>query len=520
MPAGHLLDSGLYVPVEPSILLNTDSYKPSHHLMLPEFLTRMFFFYESRGWTDEAAAILKEVAAVFEIPKDRLEAVLRERQERLAIKETVAFGLQMELKKYFCGPVVTEEKIEEAYEVLAMHFDNPRIFNRKGWEYILKEWGGHLPLEIRAVPEGTVMPLRNVLFTSVNTDPNVAWLPGYVEAPLVRGWYPTAVASQGRLVRQTILRYLEETGTPELIDSRFHDFGARGVSSLESAGIGGAAHLVHSKGTDTIEALRVLRAYYSERMAGYSIPASEHSVITVWGREREEAALRNQIAVFATGFTAAISDSTDIFKCCREIWGGALREQVLQRDGVTIIRPDSGEPIPVLLEVLRILGERFGYTVNKKNYKVLNDKIRIIQGDGIDRFTVGQILEALKQAGWSADNLAFGSGGGLLQKLNRDTLKMAMKCCAAEFNGIWNRRQGWIQEGEWRGVSKNPVTDPGKKSKEGLLVLQRDGEEFRTGRVTRYADLAVGNKMPVKFLNGRLEIDEKFAEIRARAYAA
>jgi nicotinamide phosphoribosyltransferase len=197
-----------------------------------------------------------------------------------------------------------------------------------------------------------------------------------------------------------------------------------------------------------------------------------------------------------------------------------LREQVLQRDGVTIIRPDSGDPIPVLLKVLEILSERFGYTENKKNYKVLNDKVRIIQGDGIDRFTVGQILEALKLAGWSADNLAFGSGGGLLQKINRDTLKFAMKCCAAEFNGVWNRQQGWIQEGEWRGVSKNPITDPGKKSKEGLLVLRRDGESYRTDRVISYADLAVGNEMPVKFLNGRLEIDETLADIRARAYAA
>jgi nicotinamide phosphoribosyltransferase len=520
LPAGHLLESGLYAPLEPNIMLNTDSYKPSHHLMLPPFLTRILCFFESRGWSDEAAPFLREAASMFGVPLERVEQVLLDRQERLAIKETVTVGLQMELKKYFCGPVVTEEKIEEAYEVLAMHFDNSRIFNRKGWEYILKEYGGNLPLEIRAVPEGTVMPLKNVLFTSANTDPNVPWLPGYVEAPLVRGWYPTTVASQGRYIRQVIMRYLEETGTPALIDSRFHSFAARGVSSQESAGIGDAAHLVHSQGTDTLEGIRVVRAYYAERMAGYSIPASEHGVITPWGRESEADALSHQIAVFPKGPTACISDSNDIFACCRDIWGGLLREQVLQRDGVTIIRPDSGDPIPVLLKVLEILSERFGYTENKKNYKVLNDKVRIIQGDGIDRFTVGQILEALKLAGWSADNLAFGSGGGLLQKINRDTLKFAMKCCAAEFNGVWNRQQGWIQEGEWRGVSKNPITDPGKKSKEGLLVLRRDGESYRTDRVISYADLAVGNEMPVKFLNGRLEIDETLADIRARAYAA
>lgn len=464
-----------YGPLEPNIIFNTDSYKPSHHLQRPKGTTRAFYFHESRGG---------------------------------AFDETVFFGLQAELKRYFAGPVVTQDKIDEADELFAAHFQNPNIFNRAGWQLLLDDLGGYLPLEIRAVPEGTVMPVKNALFTTVNTDPRFEWLPGYLETPLVRNWYPTTVASQGRVMRADILRYLEETGTPEDIDFKLHDFGARGSTSLEAAGIGGAAHLVHFKGSDTLEALRVLRRYYHERMAGFSIPAAEHSTITPWGRKGEVEGLRNLLTVFPTGLVAGISDSYDIFECCRNIWGGALREQVLNREGVTIIRPDSGDPVMVLLEVLKILGERFGLTENGKGYKVINPKVRIIQGDGIDRFSDVVILEALKRADWSADNLGFGSGGGLLQKLDRDTMKFAMKCSAVEIDGVWHD------------VYKDPVTDPGKRSKKGLLALRRDEAGYRTDRVERFADLDRDNLLAPVFRNGQVLVDQTFADIRARALLA
>jgi nicotinamide phosphoribosyltransferase len=458
---------------EPNICLNTDSYKPSHHRQRPPGTTRAFYATESRGG---------------------------------AFEHSVFFGLQYELKRYFEGPVVTEEKIEEAYELLGKHFNNSSIFNRKGWEYILKEHGGHLPLEIRAVREGTVMPVKNILYTAMNTDPRLEWLPGYLETPLVRNWYPTVVASQGREMRATLLRYLEETGTPADVDFKLHDFGARGSTSLESAGIGGAAHLVHFKGSDTIEALRVLRRYYHETMAGFSIPAAEHSTITPWGREHEVDGLRNLITVYPTGLVAGISDSYDIFHCCREIWGGALRDQVLSRDGVTIIRPDSGDPATVLLKVHEILGERFGCTINAKGYKVLNPKVRVIQGDGIDRHSIKVILEALRQDGWSADNLAFGSGGGLLQKLDRDTMKFAMKCTAVEIDGVWHD------------VYKDPITDPGKRSKRGLLVVRKDDQGCHTDRVDRFEDTQnEDNVLERVFFNGRVTRDQTLDDIRSLA---
>src|SRR4029077_13818514 len=149
---------------------------------------------------------------------------------------------------------------------------------------------------------------------------------------------------------------------------------------------------------------------------------------------------------------------------CREIWGGALRAKVLQRDGLLVIRPDSGEPTRIVPEVLDILGELFGQEANAKGYKVLHPRVRIIQGDGIDFDTPTAILEAMQAKQWSADNIAFGSGGGLLQKLNRDTSKYAFKCAAATIDG------------RERDVFKQPVTDQGKRSKAGRMkLLRRDG---------------------------------------------
>jgi nicotinamide phosphoribosyltransferase len=458
--------------LEDNILLLTDSYKVSHHMQIPPGATRGFSFFESRGGR---------------------------------YSQVLFFGLQYLIKRYLLGQVVTEEKIIEAREFWAEHFGDPTLFNEAGWRHILEKHNGRLPIEIRAVLEGSIVSTSNVLVTVVNTDPEVPWLTNYIETLLVQLWYPTTVATQSYFMKRTILDYLEETGTPELIDFKLHDFGFRGSTSVESAGIGGAAHLVNFKGTDTVQAIRVARAYYGERMAGYSIPAAEHFTITSWGRENEVKAYRNMLRKYPKGLVAVVSDSYDIFKACSDHWGTTLREEVLGRDGVLVVRPDSGDPVAVVVKVLDILGDKFGYTVNAKGYKVLNPKIRVIQGDGIDFKSVGEILEAMKQAGWSADNVAFGSGGGLLQKVNRDTQKFAFKCSAIEVGG------------EWKDVLKDPVTDPGKRSKAGQLALVRDGNGHKTVTITK--ETVDNNLLVPVFRNGELLVDQNFSEIRARAAA-
>lgn len=453
---------------EPNILALTDSYKVTHYPQYPKGTTRVMAFLESRG--------------------GRYDQVL-------------FFGLQAIIKKYLVGQVVTEEKIQEAKAVFVAHFGTSELFNEQGWRYILEKHHGKLPVVIKAVPEGTRVTTSNVLMTIVNTDPEVPWLTNYLESLLVQVWYPTTVATQSWHMKQIIRQYLEETGSPELIDFKLHDFGFRGSTSVESAGIGGAAHLVNFKGTDTIEALLVARRAYGEPMAGFSIPAAEHSTITSWGRGNEVAAYRNMLEKFPKGLVAVVSDSFNIYRACEEMWGGVLKDEVLARDGVLIIRPDSGDPLVVIPKVLEILGAKFGYEVNSKGFKVLHPKVRIIQGDGVDYQTVGTIFEVVKQAGWSADNIAFGSGGGLLQKIDRDTQRFAFKCCAIEVDG------------EWRDVIKDPITDPGKKSKAGQLALVKEDGIYKTVP----AQFGQENILRPVFWDGVLMVDQTFAEIRERA---
>ena len=456
-------------PLHSNIILQTDSYKVSHYLQYPPGTQHVYSYFESRGG---------------------------------AFPEIVFFGLQYFLKRYLEGQVVTAAHIAAAEELLAHHFAADSLFNRAGWEHILKQHGGHLPVKIRAIPEGTVVPTGNVLMTIENTDPACYWLTNYLETLLVQVWYPTTVATQSRSMKQVLNASLQRTGDPSLIDFKLHDFGFRGVSSVESAGIGAAAHLVNFRGTDTLAGIVLARHYYEEEMAGYSIPAAEHSTITSWGREHEADAMRNMLVQFPTGAVAVVSDSFDIYHACSKLWGDILRAEVLERDGVLVVRPDSGDPATVVVEVLKRLGDAFGTQLNDRGYRLLDPHVRIIQGDGIDRHTLAEILEAMENAGWSADNIAFGSGGGLLQKINRDTCRFAFKCSSA------------IVDGQARDVYKQPVTDAGKRSKSGRLQLvQRDGAFVTTAE----PEAAESDCLQTVFLDGKLTHPLRFDDVRRRA---
>jgi nicotinamide phosphoribosyltransferase len=456
-----------------NLIETTDSYKVSHYRQYPPGTEIVYSFFESRG-------------GIF--------------------SEVTFFGLQYILKRYLVGEVFNQADIDEAARNFAAHFGDESLFNRAGWERLLQKHGGNLPLLIKAVPEGATVPVGNVLMTIENTDLEFPWLTNWLETLLVQVWYPCTVATQSREMRKVVLRYLEETGDPCLIDFKLHDFGFRGSTSVESAGIGGAAHLVNFKGTDTIQALRVAHKYYSEPMAGFSIPAAEHSTITAWGKENEVDAYRNMLEQFPSGLVACVSDSYDIFNACKNLWGEKLREQVLARDGCLVVRPDSGDPPSVVVEVLETLRNAFGCDLNDRGYKVLNPKVRVIQGDGIDYKMLERILFNMKIFGWSADNIAFGSGGGLLQKVNRDTQRFAFKCSAVRVNG------------EWRDVIKTPVTDPGKNSKAGRLMLCLDDKHgYATIREEIANECGFNDEMVTVFKDGELLTDWSFAEVRERA---
>nr|NDG05864.1 nicotinate phosphoribosyltransferase [Oxalobacteraceae bacterium] len=451
-----------------NIILNTDSYKCSQWQQYPAGTERIYSYIESRGgrW-----------------------------------KETVFFGLQAFLREYLSEPI-TMADIDIAEKIITAHGEP---FNRAGWEYIVKQHGGKLPVEIRAVPEGTVIETQNVLVTIVNTDPECYWLTSYLETALLRAvWYPTTVATNSYSSKQIIQRGLEETGDPSQISFKLHDFGARGVSSQESAALGGAAHLINFMGTDTMAGILAAMEYYDAEVCGFSIPAMEHSTVTSWGRENEVEAYRNMLSKYAKpgALLACVSDSYDIYNACK-LWGTELKQQVIDSGAMVVIRPDSGDPATVVVKCARILDEHFGHTLNDKRYRVLNN-VRIIQGDGIDDVTIRGILLALQMAGYSADNVAFGQGGALLQQVNRDTLKFAMKCSAAYINGAW------------RDVYKDPVTDSGKRSKRGRLQLIREqGGEFQT--VSYSESQASKDQLQVVYRNGELVNQTTFQAVRDRA---
>ena len=457
-----------------NILLNTDSYKVSMWKQYPAGTTNVYSYIESRGG----------------------------RYDR-----TVFFGLQAFIKEYLLEPI-TQADIEVADEILTAHGEP---FNRAGWQYILDKHAGYLPVVIRAVPEGTVVPVRNVLATIENTDPECFWLTTWLETALLRAvWYGTTVATQSYTIKQVILDYLERTGDPTTIDFKLHDFGARGVSSMESAGIGGAAHLVNFMGTDTISGVLFAREFYNAGIAGFSIPAAEHSTVTSWGREGEVDAYRNMLNQFARpgSILAVVSDSYDIYNAASKLWGEELRQQVIDSGATVVIRPDSGDPVEVNRNLIQILDSKFGSTVNAKGFKVLNN-VRLIQGDGINELTVRSILGAFMALGYSADNIAFGMGGALLQIVDRDTQRFAMKASAAKING------------EWINVVKDPITDPGKRSKAGRVTLWTSGGEFQSAveQPTGWTDRGLGwvDALEVVYRDGKLIQEISFEEVRQNA---
>ena len=459
-------------------LLLTDSYKVTHWPQYPPGTSKIYSYFESRGgkWP-----------------------------------QTVFFGLQYLLKRYLCGDVVRPKDLLEARELFGAHFSGQQM-NVAGWDHLIKDHGGRFPVSIKAVQEGTVVPVSNVLMTIENTCPRCYWVTNYLETLLVQCWYPTTVATQSREIKKTILRYLERTGDVALIDFKLHDFGFRGVSSVESAGIGGCAHLVNFKGTDTLAALDVARHYYNEPCAGFSIPASEHSTITAWGEVHEVEAYANMLDKHPTGLVACVSDSFDIWRACSEYWGGLLREQVLARDGTLVIRPDSGYPPKVVLEVVQRLAAAFGATTNDKGYRVLDPHVRVIQGDGVTPETIEECLHQLQFAGFSADNVAFGMGGGLLQQVNRDTQQFAFKCSYMEAS---------FGHGHYtRDIYKFPVGDIAKASKRGRLALVQNGFSGTLTTVREDEQGESDNVLREVFRDGLLLVESSLGEIRARAAIA
>ena len=459
-----------------NICLTTDSYKLNHWNQYPAGTEKVYSYFECRKGAKFA--------------------------------ETPFFGLQYIIKNHLEGVVVTREKIENAAKLCKAHFGSEKYFNREGWEYILNSYGGKLPVVIKAVEEGTVVPINNVLMTIENTDNKCFWLTNFLETILSQVWYSTTVAALSREVKVNIKEYFDLTSDGGLLNFGLHDFGFRGASSWESAGIGGAAHLINFLGTDTVVAMEVAVNYYNADLNGlaFSVAATEHSVMTALGKNGEEQVVENLLNEYPTGILSVVSDSYDIYNFVSNIVGTKFKDRILDRDGVFVVRPDSITPTHPTPEeemvwIMENLWANIGGTINSKGYKVINPKVRVLWGDGIDIDGIKKILYAVTKAGFATENIAcFGMGGGLLQKVNRDTQRCAFKCSAQ------------YRDGQWYDIQKNPK-DVSKASKKGKLKLTKIDGKFVTVNENDPGE----DYLKVVFENGVLIKEIDFDTVRKNA---
>ena len=394
------------------LLLEADSYKYSHAQQYPEGTTYLRAYISPRHYDRDFWPTEPEV---------------------------VHLGLSAFALEYLKEPVKASD-IYDMVRVVKEHMGLELQTNM--FMEMFEDNGGRWPLTIEAPPEGTVLPVGNAQVQLINSDPRYPWLTTFIETALLRAiWYPSTVATLSREAKKIIYASLQKTSDdPDgQIPFKLHDFGARGATSRESAQLGGMAHLVNFMGTDTITALPFIHRIYGEPMAGFSIPASEHSTIMSWGEKGEVDAFRNLINQFGhMPMYACVSDTYNWDRAVADHWGDELAHRVLQANGTLVIRPDSGDAVENLLYGFKIIDERIGgTTTNKRGYKVLHPKVRFIQGDGVSLREIRDILGELNDAKWSTDNVAFGMGAGLLQKINRDTLGYAMKANEVQVNGEW-----------------------------------------------------------------------------------
>lgn len=432
--------------------------------------------------------------------------------------ESLFFGLQYYLEKYLARPLYPWM----AGEFLEVH---RQVVGEPSKEVQRKVRAlcnlGYWPLKIRAVPEGSIVPVRNVLMTICNTEPGFHWCVGFVESLLLKVWYPTTVATHSLEYRRLAGRYFDQTcDSRDGLSFAVHDFGYRGDQSEEGAGISGAAHLVNFIGSDTIPAHPFVKLHYSREGEGgtimASVPASEHSVMCSFGREDELAAFRHMLRLYPRGIVSIVSDTYSIWRVLSE-FAPLLKDEILARDGKVVFRPDSGDPVkvicgdysrdPVSCEFagcLRMLADQFGYQGNSRGFDVINPKVGLIYGDGMFLERYETALARMATDGFAASNLIIGVGG-ILRHHTRDTLGFAIKataCCV---------------DGQMRHIEKDPVTDPGKKSLAGFMRLDYSSEFGwqTTDRLTAWD--AEGGRLESVFKDGKLLRRQSLNEIRQLA---
>lgn len=429
-----------------NIIDNTDSYKKGHHTFEEEGVENDYAYIEARKGGQ--------------------------------YNQVVFFGLQYFLLYYMTKPI-TQEMIDDA-EINTISHGLP--FNREGWELILNRHHGYIPVRIRALREGLIVPHGVVQVTIESTDPDITWAARYVETAILRAtWFGSTVAARIERWKNIMQPFLERTGSPETIEFKIVDFGARGSETTESAAIAGAAVMIATQVSDNQMAIRFAQKAYPDSvpnagnifMPSFSIPASEHSVTTMWGRNQELAFYRNIIVRHGSlprlpdGSRRPVSVVIDTYDQDEAVkmWLVDLKDELITSNMKVVLRPDSGNPIENIPHLCRLISKHVGHSMNDKGYRVFPDFVGLIQGDAVDEESLPLLCKAVEDAGYSLDVINFGSGGGLLQKdITRDTHRYAQKASSVIVNG------------ERRDIQKMPKTDPSKASKKGRFsVVKRNG---------------------------------------------
>lgn len=416
-----------------SLLFETDSYKLSQFIQDSDGLTYMSSYVEPRkSW---------------KLKTD-------------TIDEVVLFGLQAFLKEY--PLTITQTELDFASPIFKQHGTS---FNYKGFQSIIDKLDGNIPIQIDSLPEGTIVKVGTPLVRVTSTNKKYSWVVRFMETAILRAiWYPTTVASLSYKIKLRFKEYWKKSSTSPIdtLDYKLHDFGFRGCSSVETGILGGMAHLLTFKGGDTLGALIGAQHYYNTNLVvGFSIDASEHSTVTITGPEGEEQFLIDHITNSGKGnnIIASVVDSYDFYHIVDTVIGKNLKDFIKNSGKTLVVRPDSGDPKEIVMYCLNSLWNSFGGTINEKGFKVLHPSVRVIQGDGVNFDSIMDIMNEIMKQKFSIDNIAFGMGGKLLQGVSRDDFGFAYKVSYAIVNN--------------KGVAvyKDPITDPGKKSKKGIVYV-------------------------------------------------
>ena len=435
-------------------IMATDGYKLDHRRQYPEGTQYVYSNWTARG--------------------TRIEGV----------DKVVFVGLQAALQKHLMDDFEAffEADVDDVcheYQTMLDKYLGPNLI---GTDHIRALHNlGYLPLEFKALPEGTKVPLRVPMFTVENTHPDFAWLVNYFETILSATlWMPSTSATNALRIREMLDGWAEKVGAPaEGVAFQGHDFSMRGMAGQEAANLSGLGHLVAFTGTETVPVLQYIEDTYPvEGFLAGTVPATEHSVMCAGGEDDEMETFNRLLDLYPAGILSVVSDTWNLWDVLTKHLP-ALHDKIMARDGKLVIRPDSGDPADIICGtkrthnrisdtpeekgVIELLWEEFGGTFNEKGYRVLDSHVGLIYGDAMNYERIDDICARLEQKGFSMESVVFGLGSFGYQYQTRDTFGFAMKAT-------------WVQiNGEGKAIYKDPVTDSGlKKSLRGRILVTKD----------------------------------------------